>query len=205
MKSIKTILPIAAFAGLALSANAAVTVITPTDYVATSEFGGSVSQSIDGSGLVGAGDILSQTHPLSSGGEFTLFGGGPTFAAASVTFELEEASTVDRVHLWLYHSTAWSQVTGFDLEFTTTGGTTTVPGIAFNNALDLNFVQTIEFAEQTGVTHIKLSNMVVNLDTGGDSHGGWNEIRFGGDQVPEPSTTALLGLGGLALVFRRRK
>ena len=39
----------------------------------------------------------------------------------------------------------------------------------------------------------------------------WDEIRFGDSfesvvtAVPEPTTTALLGLGGLALILRRRK
>ncbi|BDS07106.1 hypothetical protein NT6N_21460 [Oceaniferula spumae] len=34
---------------------------------------------------------------------------------------------------------------------------------------------------------------------------GGNELRFQGDAVPEPSSAALLGLGGLALIMRRRK
>jgi len=44
--------------------------------------------------------------------------------------------------------------------------------------------------------------------TGGNTaYAGLDEIRFGGDQaaIPEPTTTALLGLGGLALILRRRK
>ncbi|MEZ7957756.1 MAG: discoidin domain-containing protein [Rubritalea sp.] len=32
-----------------------------------------------------------------------------------------------------------------------------------------------------------------------------SEVDFNGDAVPEPTTTALLGLGGLALILRRRK
>jgi len=32
-----------------------------------------------------------------------------------------------------------------------------------------------------------------------------NEVEFTGTAVPEPTTTALLGLGGLALILRRRK
>ena len=39
----------------------------------------------------------------------------------------------------------------------------------------------------------------------GDSdYVGLSEIRFS-SAVPEPTTTALLGLGGLALILRRRK
>jgi hypothetical protein len=33
----------------------------------------------------------------------------------------------------------------------------------------------------------------------------WDEVRLDIAAVPEPSTTALLGLGGLALILRRRK
>ena len=33
----------------------------------------------------------------------------------------------------------------------------------------------------------------------------WDEVRLDISAVPEPSTTALLGLGGLALILRRRK
>ncbi|WP_129589777.1 PEP-CTERM sorting domain-containing protein [Rubritalea profundi] len=34
---------------------------------------------------------------------------------------------------------------------------------------------------------------------------GIGEIRFTGSAVPEPTTTALLGLGGLALILRRHR
>jgi hypothetical protein len=33
----------------------------------------------------------------------------------------------------------------------------------------------------------------------------WDNVRLDAETVPEPSTTALLGLGGLALILRRRK
>lgn len=41
--------------------------------------------------------------------------------------------------------------------------------------------------------------------TGGGSRVGIGELRFDVSAVPEPSSTALLGLGGLALILRRRK
>ena len=217
MKSIKTILPIAAFAGLALSANAAVTVITPTGVVETvSEFAG-IENTINGIGLSGggtSGDILSETHTPSGGGDHVLFGGGPDYTTASATFTVP-VSTVNQVHLWLYRGSSWGTFTAFDLEFSTDAIGTDVGLLTFGNtqsiafdgaAADLSVVQTRTFAEQTGVTHIRLSNATGVLITGStNSHGGFNEIRFGSDPVPEPTTTALLGLGGLALILRRRK
>ena len=51
---------------------------------------------------------------------------------------------------------------------------------------------------------------ISTLAFAGEQIGAFDEIRIGNDLadvgvVPEPSTTALLGLGGLALILRRRK
>ena len=45
---------------------------------------------------------------------------------------------------------------------------------------------------------------------GSDINASWDEIRIGDTfadvaGIPEPSSSALLGLGGLALILRRRK
>jgi hypothetical protein len=42
-------------------------------------------------------------------------------------------------------------------------------------------------------------------NTGSDGYVRFEEILVQGTAVPEPTTTALLGLGGLALILRRRK
>ena len=61
-------------------------------------------------------------------------------------------------------------------------------------------VQTRNFATQTGVTHIQLTNLTT---FGSTNYIGISELRFGA--IPEPSSAALLGLGALGLVFRRKR
>ncbi len=41
--------------------------------------------------------------------------------------------------------------------------------------------------------------------TGGQGSAVWNEMTIDTFTIPEPSSIALLGLGGIALIFRRRK
>ena len=55
---------------------------------------------------------------------------------------------------------------------------------------------------QMGVTSVD-----INMSSGGGNANAWgfDEIEVYTGVVPEPSTTALLGLGGLALILRRRK
>ena len=81
-----------------------------------------------------------------------------------------------------------STYTGFDLA--------TAPGVA--TALPTGAVRWVRFEVDTnqvggGIT----SSLPLNSAL--------SEIQFNGAPVPEPTTTALLGLGGLALILRRRK
>jgi len=55
---------------------------------------------------------------------------------------------------------------------------------------------------ETGVRYVKMT-LNSNYGSGTSGNIAFNEIRF--NAVPEPSSTALLGLGGLALILRRRK
>ena len=96
-----------------------------------------------------------------------------------------------------------------DISFSTNGGTTfsnTLQDVAFTPyplATTSATSETQTFAAVNGVTHIRLTD-INNAGDPGDPYVGFSEIRFGG-AVPEPTTTALLGLGGLALILRRRK
>tara|TARA_B110000879_G_scaffold172437_1_gene223951 strand:+ start:3466 stop:4137 length:672 start_codon:yes stop_codon:yes gene_type:complete len=206
-KPMKTILPLAAFAGLAVTANAAV-IITPTGVTSTTQLGGyEIVKSINSSGLSGggtSGDILSETND--NGG--TQWLSGTAVASEVVTFDLGGTFNVDGVHLWNWvftnnTSTKWG-VDEMDISFSSDGvnfgNTATVsfdPDIALNGP---SSAQTRTFSIQSGVTHIQLDS-IKSFDM---SRVGFGEIRFS-EAVPEPSTTALLGLGGLALILRRRK
>lgn len=59
----------------------------------------------------------------------------------------------------------------------------------------------------TGASSVKFEFRLDNATGNGNIH--FNDIQVNGDiitaAVPEPSSTALLGLGGLALILRRRK
>jgi hypothetical protein len=211
----KTIIPLAALAGLALTAStssAAVTFANIDTAVASSFTGGrDLGHTIDSTGLSSngtSGDILSETHSNNdSNSDLYWLSGltGGNVAGEVLTFTLQSASVVDAVHMWGYDRTGDTKrsIQSFDLSFSTNGGGTYANTIALTLAVpsaDPIPVQTLNFAQQTGVTHIRITNMT---NYGDSNYVGLSEIRF--SAVPEPTTTALLGLGGLALILRRRK
>ena len=207
MKSItKTLLPLAGIA-LAGSAHAAV-IITPISGTVNVQLDGAygIENTIDGSGLSGggtSGDILSETHSRDSTGSGNAWlenSATPTV----MTFDLGGTFTVESVHLWNYVHSNGSQwgVATVDISFSTDGGSNYGNLIddlgVFTQPGDPIAAQTIGFSAVSGVTHIKLDGI-----TGHSSLTGISEIRFG-EAIPEPSSLALLGLGGLALLRRRR-
>ena len=214
--TLKTILPLAALAGFAVTANAAV-IITPTGATST---GGNLSgrpigNTIDSSGLSGggiSGNILTETHSVNTNADLYLAAG----TGNEFVFDLGGTYTVDSVHLWNYDASSSANDRGLktvDLTFSTDGGFNYNALVAASEYDDFgNFAQaplgatqasaeTKTFTAVAGVTHIKFTDSTNN---GSGTHTGFGEIRFG-EAVPEPSTTALLGLGGLALILRRRK
>ena len=215
----KTTLPLAALAGLALTASAtAAVIITPTSATSTTTIGGSrtIDYTIDGSDLTAAGDpgtIVDDTHAVNDDSAgYWLSGADAVSGSEVLTFDLGGTFDVTDIHHWRYTRAGGAPTRSlktFDIYVSTNGGSSYSLGVAAATLGDFALppytalpAVTKTFATQSGVTHIELRNLVNHGDA---SFYGLSEIRFGGEVVPEPTTTALLGLGGLALILRRRK
>ena len=218
-KSMKTSMSLAAFAAVAMTgaAQAAVTagIITPTGVTGDSNLstGFHVNFTIDGSGLSdsgNSGDILNETHINgNSGSNLTWLSANGDRPTITIDFDLGGTFDVDSVHLWNWTYTGATDtrgVTSMDISFSSNGTdfVNTLQDVAFTPYAAASTSATSEtqtFAAVNGVTHIRLTD----INNAGDTYIGFSEIRFGAAAVPEPTTTALLGLGGIALILRRRR
>ena len=239
-KSIKTILPLAALAGLALSANAGVISIDFSNGKGTASgdtvLSGGDSDAVNSVGQIftgqvgawntgplvnhtGGGPYTPNNYTTAQGPVFTINPNGATqndintFSSAGATpdplrddwYNLNTGSAYTGPVPWeltgltangIYNITFFS-----DRHFRggntviTTGGVGLGPKDAEGDA---NFTAVV--ADGTG----KLAGTWDVINPGAWCT--WSGLQF--EQtgvVPEPSTTALLGLGGLALILRRRK
>ena len=196
-------------------------VITPVGATSTTTIGGSrtIDAAIDGSSLSGggtSGDILSElvANAGSSGhwlSAITAIDDDPNFRSTTevLTFDLGSAFDVDAFHLWPYVRPERARgLSSFDLSFSTDGGssyptTITLSGwtIGPSSTSTGEPVETQTFALQSGVTHIRMTNLTT---FGSTSYIGVAELRFG-NTIPEPSGTLLLGIAGLAVAYRRKR
>ncbi|MGB1128574.1 MAG: Ig-like domain-containing protein, partial [Haloferula sp.] len=198
MKPLHRLLPL-----LAVAVPATADVITPSSATSTSTIGGSrtIAATIDGSGLSsngGSGDILSETvggagnagHWLSAS---SAVDDDPNFLSTTevLTFDLGGTFDVDTVHIWPYiRAEANRGIKNFAISFSTDGGGTFPTTLASGTFSDFTIgpasgnepVQSRSFAPQTGVTHIRMTNLTT---FGSTSYIAMAEIRFA-----EPDTTA---------------
>ena len=108
------------------------------------------------------------------------------------TFDLGSAWDVQTIDI--YTRTSNGTITSIDISVSLDDSTySTVTNYAFSAPTASLDVSLLDNARYVRVTTYSTDWSMIS------------EVDFNGDAVPEPTTTALLGLGGLALILRRRK
>jgi hypothetical protein len=223
----KTTMSLAAAMGtLALATSAQAAVIQPIDARESTAFSASrvATEATNGNGLddptsVETGDPVPVTWTLHSNGGDDQWMSANVGSAVSdqwVMFDLGAAYQTDSMFFWNTFLAATSRgISDMDVSFATS------LDMPFATALitDSNWGSTVNLTPAEGVvvdskgagellTYTSVSARYVLFEVtanhGDGSYVGMSEVRFI-SAVPEPTTTALLGLGGLALILRRRK
>lgn len=185
-------------------------------------------------GLIGnpsTPDPLTSPIFISSDGSNLGVGGGSDIANHNATIEANDGQGLSFTSLTLSAFTAGTTYTqaeyenslswtGFNVSaganggdralvsFDGFGGTTQL--IAFNSAANLASATVDGAITVTGLTEYSGSedDLYIALNgVGSNNRFGINglQVTYIGTAIPEPTSTALLGLGGLALIMRRRK
>lgn len=216
--------------GFHATANAAI--IVPTAVTSTGgasepgDAGTSLSSLINGNGLSGTPtDDGTTAGGITHGGTLTDHwvttdpgaGGGDYFADVAGTLQLDfvlgGSFDLTTAYIWGY---GFSSINAMKNSATVIDVSYSSDGTTFTNTETINIslptatttpVDVSALNAPTGTTHVRFLFTDNGFDgTPGGDRTGLGEVRFGGTiSVPEPSSTALLGLGALALILRRRK
>lgn len=189
----------------AITSISGLTAISTTDGGATTQGGFAVTQG--GSGSFANNDVvyLSRNHNLADPRTDAQLG-------YSFTFTLDSPFDLTSLAVESTHTTntgTQDQAFASDLIINISGGTLSSPiSRTINENYDgENGYQTINF----DLTGNQLSAGDYTMEVyqsdmpGGGAYASYDGITPTADAVPEPSSTALLGLGGLTLILRRRK
>jgi len=212
------------FLGLSAGLSQAVILVTPTGLSndsGVSEFF-ALGNIVDGSGLSGAADFsnyTSITHAAASGttawttdapngaGDYFLAGSPGT--PAVVSLDLGTSYEISDFVFWGYHFGApnGNEAREFSLEFSNDGGTSFSAPVVVANPLSVyaaDQASTLSLGATFTADTVRMT--VTDNHFGGASPGGdrigIGEVKF--IAIPEPSTSLLVGLAGLALLRRRR-
>lgn len=212
--SIKSLVGATAVLMLAMApTDAALISIAPGNVTASSEIGASFNRQddflVDGSGLNGSGQHTPTVEPnmwLSTG---TAFGGDDP--DPFVIFDLGDIYTINSFHVWNYNESppdlTARGVNAVTVQYGITASLgSSVPGIT--NFTKANGLATYAGENFSGFTPFDARFIKFDIDSnhGGDNNFyGLSEVQFDGVLVPEPGTSTLAGLVGLALLRRRRR
>lgn len=199
------------------------TVITPIGEGINSEIDlfRTGDKTIDGSGLSGVGDILTQTHALLDNTTAIYWLSANTssnlnsvVATYRLTLGTDPGVAVNAVHLWNYdHESGGAildrAIASFDITFSKDNGATyeaygvgRVTGVAKGDGVGTIAAQTFTFAAVEDVQLVRITNIANHGDA---NYVGLSEVRFGA--IPEPSAFALIAgfLGFTWVMLRRRR
>jgi hypothetical protein len=200
----KTILSIASLSlAFAASGSAALTLLAdPISHTASSQIN---------AGEFNAGNLYDGTVTLADlgttanqGGQYAGSGVGPHYMVYNMGSTIDLGGIVYAQRAGANSST--DKVTSIDfwLQNSNPGTVTSDPGAAIDHTLTVTNTANNNLTEYDFGSTVASGQYVIMKMTGNGGNPGGSELVLG-TFVPEPSTTALLGLGGLALILRRRK